>query len=226
MKKITKEEIKEFIKHSKNVEENKWHEFTFFTAELFGKDVVIMRTGFGKVFAAMMCQKLIDTYELASIIFTGVAGSINPELKIGDIVIGKDCMQHDLDAEELGFSRGAIPLTSYKIFVTDKKLRNLALKVRVYKKKVKEGTILTGDQFITKNKLKRYSYLIDELKGDAIEMEGASIAHVCTINKIPFLIVRTISDKADENAVHDFSKFLPIVAKNSFKIVKGIFENM
>jgi len=140
--------------------------------------------------------------------------------------VSRDCIQHDLDAEALGFPRGEIPFTEYRVFSADEILRSYALLTKIRGKKILEGRILTGDQFITKKEMKDHKYLIEELKGDAIEMEGGSIAQVCTINKIPFLIIRTISDRVNGDSVQDFNKFAGVVAKNSFEVVSSIIKNI
>lgn len=219
-------EIEHYLKRSEATVEKKWNDFTFYEALLDGKETVIVKSWPGKVFAAMVCEKLIDEYRPRAMICTGVAGALNRKLEIGDIVLSADCMQHDVDVQALGFMRGALPYTEYRIFKADKKLLNLARKTRLKGKKIIEGRILTGDQFITSREMNDHKYLIEEMEGDAIEMEGGSIAQVCTLNKLPFLIVRTVSDKADGRAVEDFNKFLPIVARNSYSVVKNILAGL
>ncbi len=219
-------EIDRFVKNSRVSNERVWNNFIFRKAKLFEKNIVIVKSGVGKVFAAMVCEKLIDEFNPRAVIFTGVGGALSKKLNIGDVVISRDCIQHDLDAEALGFPRGEIPFTEHRIFLADQNLRNYALSTTIEGKKIMEGRILTGDQFITKKEMKDHKYLIDELKGDSIDMEGGSIAQVCTINTIPFLIVRTMSDKANGDAVQDFNKFAVVVAKNSFKVVSSILKNI
>jgi adenosylhomocysteine nucleosidase len=219
-------EIQEYLKEATNRRTIHWNNFLFNKAQLFGKDVVIVKCGVGKVFAAMVCERLIDEYAPKAIILTGVAGALNKKLEIGDVVISRDCIQYDMDVEALGFSRGTIPYTNYRVFVADAKLRGLALSAKIERNQIMEGRILTGDQFLTKKEAADHRYLTQELKGDAVEMEGGAIAQVCTLNKIPFLIVRTVSDKADGTALKDFSKFLPVVAQNSFDIVKTILYSL
>ena len=141
-------------------------------------------------------------------------------------MISSDCIQYDMDVEALGFSRGTIPYTNYRNFDADPTLRNLAKLAKLESNKIVEGRILTGDQFLTKKEIDADGYLTQELKGCAVEMEGAAVAQACTLNQIPFLIVRTISDKADGTALQDFTKFLPVVARNSFEIVKTILQNL
>jgi len=218
-------EIDEYLKHLKNHKKNIWKGFIFHEGRFCGKNVVIVKSGVGKVFAAMTTQKLIDEYNPLSVIFTGVAGGLNEKLKIGDIVVGKDCVQHDLDAIKLGFLRGAIPYTDYRFFESDTTLYTHALSARV-EHAIYGGRILTGDQFLTKRKMKKYAYLTDDLEGDVVEMEGASVGQVCFLNDIPFLIIRTISDKADQEGPDNFNKFLSEVAKNSFQMVQHILKKL
>ncbi len=220
------EEIDLFLKHSKVSREHDWNYFTFRETELEETRVIIVKSGVGKVFAAMISEKLIDEYNPRSVILTGVAGSLNTELEIGDVVISTDCIQHDLDAQALGFMRGAIPYTEHRVFTADPGLRKSALKTRLRGNKVITGRILTGDQFITKHEMKDHKYLVDELRGDAIEMEGGAVAQVCAINSVPFLIVRTVSDRADGTAAEDFNKFMPTVAKNSYNVVKTVLRSL
>ncbi len=219
-------EIDEFQKYAQVSNEIVWNEFKFREARLLDKNIVIVKSGVGKVFAAMICERLIDEFNPTAVIFTGVGGALNKELEIGDVVVSRDCIQHDLDAEALGFPRGEIPFTKHRIFTADKHLRKYALLTKIQERKIIEGRILTGDQFITKKEMQNHRYLIDELKGDAIDMEGGSIAQVCTINKIPFIIIRTMSDKANGDAVQDFNKFAVEVAKNSYKVVSSVLKNL
>ncbi len=216
-------EIDEYIKHLENPKIKNWQEFVFYEGQFCKKNIVIVKSGMGKVFAALTTQKLIDTYDPQAIIFTGVAGSLNIEHNIGDIIVAKDCIQHDFDARELGSARGAIPYTNYRFFETNEYLRTLALSAKL-SQTIHEGRILTGDCFLTKKEIKENEYLTEELNGHAVEMEGASVGQVCTVNKVPFLIIRTISDKANEEASIDFNKFLPLVAKNSFHLVHHILN--
>ncbi len=216
------DEIKMYKEHLSNKKEVQYKALTFYTGKLQGKDVVVVKSGVGKVFAAMICQYLIDTFNVNIVLFTGVGGSLNPTLDIGDVVVSVDSAHHDFDAVALGFPRGNISYTKYRFFKADKRLVKLALKAKIGKRKVIAGRILTGDQFLTHKEKQKHSYLTEELRGDCVEMEGAAVAQVCVINEVPHLIVRTVSDKADGTAVEDYNKFTPIVAHNSFKMVEWI----
>jgi 5'-methylthioadenosine/S-adenosylhomocysteine nucleosidase len=220
------EEINAFLDHLENKKETKWNGFTFFEGEILGKKVVLVKSGIGKVFASLVCQKLIDTYAPEKIIFTGVAGSLNNELEIGDVVVGKDAVQHDLDGAYLGAKLGQIPYTDYRFFKADEKLVKIALEAIPEGHKIISGRVLTGDQFITQKEKSEKQKIFEELEGDCIEMEGASVGQVCTINNIPFVIIRSISDKADGSDARDFDKFKHIAAENSSKVVLRILEKI
>ena len=211
-------EIEEYKNYIKHLEKTCWQEFIFYTGTLCGKEVVLVKSGVGKVFAAMVTQKIIDTYQPESILFTGVAGGLNKGYEVGDVIVANDCIQHDLDATELGFSRGTVPYTNYRFFVTDTRLKNLALNT-IMEHTLHEGRIITGDQFLTKKEIQEFDYITKDLHGDAVEMEGAAVGLVCTYNQVPFLIIRTLSDKANEEATVNFLAFLPVVAANSFAVI-------
>lgn len=220
------EEIQAFLAEATITETHQWHSSTFHQGQFKGQNVVIVQSGIGKVLAAMTCQYLIDKFQPSQIIFTGVAGALNHDFEIGDVVISDDLIQHDVDGEALGFSRGTILFSETREFKACEKLKAIALSAKIEGHLLHEGRILTGDQFFTKKKLNDSEYLFTELAGDAIEMEGAAIAQVAIHNQIPFLIIRTISDKADENASEDFTKLLPVIAHNSFVITSHLLENL
>jgi len=202
-----------------------WQRTTFYEGLLFGQRVVLAQSGVGKVMAAMVTQKIVEAYQPRYLLFTGVAGGLNPNFSIGDIVIAKDCVQHDMDAIGLGFLRGQVPYTEYRFLATDPKLRALALTTET-PHMLHEGRILTGDHFMTKKEVQDYRYLTEELAGDAVEMEGAAVGLVCTYNQIPFLIIRTLSDKANDDATVNFLEFLPVVAANSFAVIEQLLTQL
>ncbi len=220
------DEIQMYQEHLTNARAIKHNSFTFYTGTFHKHQVVLVKSGVGKVFAAMITQYLIDKFNVSSILFTGVGGSLNKSLKVGDVVIGTDSVHHDFDAIALGFKRGQISYTNYRFFKADARLRALALKAHIDNHKIMAGRILTGDQFFTQREKKKHKYLTAELKGDCIEMEGAAVAQVCVMNKIPHLIIRTVSDQANGTAVKDYNTFKHLVAHNSFKIVHHILHNL
>ena len=119
------DEIEMYLEHIKDAEEIKWKIFTFYRGKLNGKEVVLVKSGVGKVFAAMVAQRLIDEFNVSRILFTGVGGSLNPELKIGDVVVSTDSAHHDFDAQELGFKRGQISYTDYRFFEASEDLYDI-----------------------------------------------------------------------------------------------------
>lgn len=218
------EEIGAFLSGTKVEKKTGKASMVFYCGKYSGADVVVVKSGVGKVNAASCAQILIDTFSVRAIIFTGVAGAVNPALEIGDVVISKDLIEHDIDATALGCMPGQILFSNMREFAADKRLVDAAKGMRLDGHKVHVGRILTGDQFITKKE--KIAELKSVFSGDCVEMEGAAVAHVCTLNKIPFLIVRSISDRADHNAHVDFKEFCKAAAKNSHKIVSEIVSGL
>lgn len=219
-------EIAEFLAHAEILGRTEWRGFTFHDIRLQGREAVLVKCGVGKVFAALVSQHLIDAFSPVAMIFTGVAGSLNPAYEIGDVVISRDCLQHDVDGIALGFQRGHLLYTDLKVFTAEPSLVKSALAAKVDGHKLWEGRILTGDQFMTRDAINHHRYLMDELQGDAVEMEGGAMAQVCAVNALPYVVVRTISDRADGDAVHDFNRFLPVIALNSYAVVRQILSGI
>ncbi|MCH5270721.1 MAG: 5'-methylthioadenosine/adenosylhomocysteine nucleosidase [Lachnospiraceae bacterium] len=192
----------------------------FCVGRLSGVDVVIVRCGIGKVNAALCAQILADVFEVSHIINTGVAGSLNADLDIGDILVSKDALHHDIDVTIFGYQPGEVPQMGFREFKADQAMIDAAvtscrevnpdLQVRV-------GRVVSGDQFISSKEVKQR--LITEFQGDCAEMEGASIAHGAYLNGIPFVIIRAISDKADDSAEMDYPTFEREAAKHSATLV-------
>lgn len=193
----------------------------FYTGTLKGVDVVIVRSGIGKVNAGLCAQILADVFQVTHIINTGVAGSLNAKLDIGDILISKDALYHDMDVRIFGYQLGEVPQMGCREFKADKAMIEAA--VSSCKEvnpdiHVEVGRILSGDQFIS-DKAKKET-LIADFQSDCTEMEGAAIAHSAYLNKIPFVIIRAISDKADDSAEMDYPTFEREAAKHSAKLVE------
>ena len=187
---------------------------------------VVVQSGIGKVHAAICAQILMDDFAVTHIINTGVAGSLNTKLDIGDIVVSVDAVQHDFTVEAIGFKKGEIPYTGQVAFAADEELRQKAVqavKEALPQVRVVEGRICSGDQFISSQEAKER--IISEFDGDCAEMEGASIAQVCYVNKIPFVILRAISDKADDSSPISFEEFTKLAAKNSSSLVQFMLEH-
>jgi adenosylhomocysteine nucleosidase len=214
-------EVEAFLSHLDNKQFVQGGGLSAHTGTLNGKHVVVCKSGVGKVYAAMTTQWLIQDFQPAAVLFTGVAGALNPSYEVGDIVLAQDCVQYDMDARGLGFSVGTIPYTDLRYFDGDVDLLKKA-QATVTEHKLHVGRILTGDRFVTHESIGHLLELKTELGGDAVEMEGAAVAQACIIHQIPFLIIRTISDKANADSPIDFPRFLPVVAHNSFAVVKHI----
>ncbi|HKJ85650.1 MAG TPA: 5'-methylthioadenosine/adenosylhomocysteine nucleosidase [Spirochaetia bacterium] len=200
-----------------------WRGFPVVRGVISGTPVVVSRTGVGKSLSAMLCQHLIDEYAPERIIFTGVAGALRSDLEIGDTVIADDTMQHDMDVSALGFERGRIPYSPHRFFTCDPALVEAAMAVDPPHGSVHRGRILTGDQFIADPA--RREELASTFDGIAVEMEGASVGLVATVNEIPFLLIRTISDHSDGSAV-EFEKVVAFAAESSWHYLCRILENL
>ncbi len=192
----------------------------FFEGTLNKTPVVIVKCGIGKVNAGICVQILCDRFHITHIINTGVAGSLKSELNIGDIVISTDAVQHDMDVTPLGYERGQIPGIGVKYFLADPALvdiaQNTCKKVNTDIQALK-GRVVSGDQFISSKETK--DFLIHTFDGSCTEMEGAAIAQVSYLNQIPFVIIRAISDKADDSAEMDYPSFEHAAALHSAKLV-------
>ena len=195
----------------------------FYRGNIFGKEVLVVRCGVGKVNASICTQILADIYKVKGIINTGIAGALLNDINIGDIVLSEDALQHDVDATGFGYSVGQIPQMEVFSFQADKNLLELALRccktvnqdIRVFK-----GRILSGDQFISNKEKKQW--LISTFQGSCTEMEGAAIAQAAYLNHIPFLIVRAISDKADDSAKMSYEEFETQAIKHSVNLLLAI----
>mgnify|MGYP000348698658 CR=1 FL=1 len=194
---------------------------------LNGKEVVVVRSGIGKVNAAICTQILIDDFHAEVVINTGIAGSLNADINIGDIVVSTDLIHHDMNAVAFGYPVGQIPQMDEFSFPADEKLRKLAAKVckEVNPEiSVFEGRICSGDQFISDKSVK--DAIISEFGGFAVEMEGAAIGQAAYLNHIPFLVVRAISDKADGSAHMDYAEFEMAAIEHSVKLTVRMIQEL
>lgn len=192
----------------------------FYKGRLRGKDAVVVRSGIGKVNAALCTQILADDYHVDCVINTGIAGSLNAQIDIGDIVLSSDALQHDMDATGFGYEVGVIPRMPVSVFQADERLIRLAKEscekvnpeIRTF-----VGRVVSGDQFISEHGKK--TWLEEQFHGFCTEMEGAAIAQAAYLNGIPFLIVRAISDKADDSANMDYSTFEKQAIRHSVNLM-------
>ncbi len=197
----------------------------FFSGKIEGTDVVVVKCGVGKVNAAMCTQTMIDVFDVTGIINTGIAGSLDADINIGDIVLASDTLEHDMDVAALGYEPGIIPDTSVSVFKTDDYLMDIAMqavKASAIDVTVFTGRVVSGDQFISSKEKKEW--LVSTFGGRCAEMEGAAIGHVAVLNSVPYLVVRAISDKADDSAQMDYPAFAARAIDNSVRMMTEIIR--
>lgn len=208
-------------------ETTKIAEMEFCKGTLGGKNVVIVKCGMGKVNAGICAHTLINNFNCTKIINTGVAGSLDNQIDIGDIVVSVDAVQHDYDVEAIGFQKGEIPYTGLYAFPADEALRAAAVKAAqesAPEVHVFEGRVCSGDQFISTKEQK--DIIVGNFGGMCCEMEGAAIAQTCYLNNTPYVIIRAISDKNDGSQAVEFSEFEAEAAANCARIVQYMVENL
>ena len=200
----------------------------FYIGKMGGKSVILVRCGIGKVNAALCTQAMIDLFAADYCINTGVAGALNPALEIGDIVVSRDAVQHDLDCGVFDYPKGLVPGLNMRFFEADESLSAMALSagrdVLPDDIHILAGRIASGDQFISDGHIK--TSISRDTSADCVEMEGAAIAQACWLNKIPFVIIRAISDKADGSADHNFEAFVHMAAARSATLVEAIVHRL
>ena len=199
----------------------------FYEGKLGDKDVVVVQSGIGKVNAGICTQILVDVFAVDLVINTGIAGSLRAEINIGDIVVSTDTVQHDVDATEFGYVLGEIPRIGTIAFKADAKLIEQAVaSCREVNKDINvfSGRVVSGDQFIADNATKQK--IISNFDGYCTEMEGAAIAQAAYLNQLPFVIIRAISDKADDSAQMDYPTFEKQAIANSVKLVKDMIAKI
>lgn len=202
------EEVEALCNHMESKEIIEYAGMQFHKGALCGKNVVIVKCGVGKINSAICTQILVDRFECKILMNVGVAGGLKNEINVGDIVISKDAVNHDMDATGFGYKVGDIPRMDKSYFEADEKLCELLVEVN---KEINpeintfRGRILTGDQFISEREKKEY--LINTFDGACTEMEGVALAQTAYLNNVPFAIIRAISDKAGDGAEVDYETF-------------------
>lgn len=199
----------------------------FFCGTLEGLPVTIVRSGIGKVNAAVCTQILVDDFKAEKILNTGIAGSLDAAIDIADVVIATDVLHHDMDATGFGYPKGQIPRMETLSFEADKDMARIAqeaCEAAVPEIGVHSGRIVSGDQFVSDKEVK--TRIVENFAGKCTEMEGAAIGQAAWLNKIPFAVIRTISDKADDSASVDYPAFEKKAIANSVKIVKEFCRKM
>ena len=202
------EEVASLINQMEDADSKTMAGMTFNKGKLWNQDAVVVQSGIGKVNMAICTQILVNIYGVDMLINTGVAGGLYKDINVGDIVISSDALQHDFDVTGLGYKKSVIPGMETSVFTADTELVEMAKEAcEIVNPEIQcfVGRVVTGDQFISDKEKKKW--LTDTFAGYCTEMEGAAIAQVCYFNHIPFLIVRAISDKADDSASMDYPEF-------------------
>lgn len=222
-------EVKLLLENVRDKKQTVYAGTVFCSGKLYGNDVVIAKCGIGKVSAAICAEIMIDIYRANRIINTGVAGGLHPDLEVGDFVIADNLVQYDFDLSATGCAKGYIPCEELLVrnpdkstptkFVADRRLveqlQRAAKSVGAPNAYV--GTIASADIFVSDNELK--ARIIRDFSAYAVEMEGAAIAQVASLSRVPFAVIRAISDLADKEATVSFDEFEESAAALSAKIV-------
>ncbi|MGN0454926.1 MAG: 5'-methylthioadenosine/adenosylhomocysteine nucleosidase [Ruminococcus sp.] len=210
-----------------NPQTTQYARMSFIKGAIKGKEVVAVECGIGKVNAAVCAQAMIDLFKPDLIINSGIAGSLSEDLSIGDIVVAKDVVQHDMDGTEMGDPPGEIWFNDEKRIEipadsrVSKALENACLKLENTKTLV--GRIATGDTFVAS--VDRRLAIADKFNADACEMEGGAIGQVCYRNGVPFAILRSISDDINQNEFMDFEKFRKLASEKSIRAISYFIED-
>ena len=192
----------------------------FCDGTLDGCPAVVVQCGVGKVNAALCVQILCDCFGVTHLVNTGIAGSLSSELDIGDLVVSKDAMYHDFDCGGFGYPHGKVPGMDVIAFPADETMMHYALTAgeQVHPGHIKVGRVATGDQFICDKTVK--NTIIENTQALCTEMEGGAIAQAAYRNEVPFVIIRAISDKADDSADMDYPTFEALAAQRCAQVVQ------
>lgn len=216
------------LKAAMNMEETvEYASMQFCKGELCGRQVVVVRSGIGKVNAGICAQILADKFDVDVLINTGIAGSLDAAIDIGDMVISTDLVEHDMDATIFGDPLGQVPRMDTFAFPADKTLIEKAVAAnREVNPDIKTftGRIVSGDQFVSSSEVKEK--LVKNFGAKCTEMEGAAIAHAAYLNKISCVIIRAISDKADNSATMDYPTFEKQAIRHSVRLVQNLLPRI
>ena len=198
----------------------------FCAGRLEGLDAVVVQCGVGKVNAAMCTQILCSVYGVTHLVNTGIAGSLCAELDIADLVVSTDAMYHDMDVNVFGYPIGQVPGMDVVAFPADEKLSACAFAAAeaVNPGHTKSGRVASGDQFVSRKEQKEHIIAVSGAL--CTEMEGAAIAHTAYRNNVPFVILRAISDKADDSANMDYPTFEALAAHRCAQVTMHLARHM
>lgn len=212
-------EMKSLRSYMENTETEVISGIRFVRGTLEGKDVVTAVCGIGKVFAALCAQTMILHYQPQAIINTGVAGTLTDALTIGSIAVSSAVVQHDMDTSPLGDPVGLISGINKVELPADRLLSGqLSACAKVMGIRTATGVIASGDQFVAS--AERKAFIVEHFKAIACEMEGAAVGQVCYVNKVPFCVLRAISDSADGSSHMDYPTFVQMAAEQSVALLR------
>ena len=220
------EEVETLLGLMENKQETEKAGSRFYNGTLEGLPVTVVQCGVGKVNAAMCTQILCDCFGVTHLVNTGIAGSLCADLDIGDLVVSQDAMYHDVDAVAFGYPMGKVPGMDVTAFPADDTLIGYAFAAAeaVNPGHTRIGRVASGDQFVASKAVKER--IIDLTRGLCTEMEGAAIAQTAYRNNIPFVILRAISDKADDSAEMDYPTFERIAAHRCAAVTQALARHL
>ncbi len=195
----------------------------FVKGTLGSKEVTVVRSGIGKVNAGICAQILVSEFQAEVLINTGIAGSLDARIDIGDMVISTDALYHDMDATAFGYPLGEVPRMDLLAFPADERLVKQAVEANAEANPdihTFTGRVVSGDQFVASDEVKEK--ILKNFGGLCTEMEGAAIAHAAYLNKVSCVIIRAISDKADGSASEDYPAFEKKAIEHSVRLVKTL----
>ncbi len=218
------DEAKALVDIMTNARTEKYGGVEFFIGSIEGTEAVISVCGVGKVFAAMCAQTMILKYAPSEIINIGVAGGLNPSLKIGDTVVAQKVCQHDMDTSALGDPKGMVSGVNMIYFPCDDAIVDGVCKAASSAGiECLRGTVASGDIFVSDSEKK--SFIRETFAADTCEMEGGAVGQVCYVAGVPFCVIRSVSDGGDESANTDFYTFLQMAVKNGTRILRAYIKS-
>lgn len=216
------EEIEDILSNMTDIREKHISNRTFYFGKFKNQEVVLVASGIGMVSASITTSILCQMDNVEYLIFTGVAGSLNDNINVLDVVISTDSVEYLFDATSFGYKLGEIPRLKESEFKASEKLINKVKKLNNLDFNIHFGRIVSGDKFVS-NKIEK-KYIGDSFKAYAVDMESAAFAHVCYEYSKEFIIIRSISDSLTDDSIIEYDKFLKFAVKNNLKILGDIIE--